>query len=184
MKRLTGKYENGTAYYNIVPGESTIDRLAAIEDILGDEYDLDRLRELAQADREGRVEIIEPDVYAGLYRYYNRSHNATGGTGMKEYIEREAVEEMLESAQTISDGEYCGYCTEDINLSSIPAADVAPVRHGKWIRLQHSGTIVCGNCGRNIRKNHGNDYADFEPYCPSCGSLMDTKEENNLGTAL
>ena len=51
MKRLTGKYENGTAYYNIVPGESTIDRLAAIEDILGDEYDLDRLRELAEADR-------------------------------------------------------------------------------------------------------------------------------------
>ena len=43
MKRLTGKYENGTAYYNIIPGESTIDRLAAIEDILGDEYDLDEL---------------------------------------------------------------------------------------------------------------------------------------------
>ena len=40
-----------------------IERFAAIEDILGDEYDLDRLRELAQADREGRVEIIEPDVY-------------------------------------------------------------------------------------------------------------------------
>ena len=40
MKRLTGKYENGTAYYNIIPGESTIDRLAAIEDILGDEYEL------------------------------------------------------------------------------------------------------------------------------------------------
>ena len=38
-------------------------RLNAIENILGDEYDLDRLRELAQADREGRVEIIEPDVY-------------------------------------------------------------------------------------------------------------------------
>ncbi len=72
----------------------------------------------------------------------------------------------------------------DINLSSIPAADVAPVRHGKWIRLQHSGTIVCGNCGRNIRKNHGNDYADFELYCPSCGSRMDIKEENNLGSAL
>ena len=58
MKRLTGKYENGTAYYNIVPGESTIDRLAAIEDILGDEYDLDRLRELAQAAREGRCVIL------------------------------------------------------------------------------------------------------------------------------
>lgn len=35
--------------------QNIIDRLAAIEDILGDEYDLDRLRELAQADREGKV---------------------------------------------------------------------------------------------------------------------------------
>ena len=51
MERLTGKYENGTCYYNIIPGESTIDRLAAIEDILGDEYDLDRLRELVEADK-------------------------------------------------------------------------------------------------------------------------------------
>lgn len=33
-------------------------RLAAIEDILGDEYDLDRLRELAQADREGRCVVF------------------------------------------------------------------------------------------------------------------------------
>lgn len=33
-------------------------RLAAIEDILGDEYDLDRLRELAQADREGRCVVL------------------------------------------------------------------------------------------------------------------------------
>ena len=31
MKRLTGKYENGTAYYNIVPGESTIDRLHELD---------------------------------------------------------------------------------------------------------------------------------------------------------
>lgn len=33
--------------------EST-NRLAAIEDILGDDYDLDRLKELVEADREGR----------------------------------------------------------------------------------------------------------------------------------
>lgn len=45
------------------PIAKAFDLLAAIEDILGDEYDLDRLRELAQADRKGRVEIIEPDVY-------------------------------------------------------------------------------------------------------------------------
>lgn len=38
-----------------------VDRLAAIEDILGDEYDLDRLRELAKADREGRCVVLETD---------------------------------------------------------------------------------------------------------------------------
>lgn len=35
-----------------------IERLAKIEDILGNEYDLDRLRELIDADREGRCTIF------------------------------------------------------------------------------------------------------------------------------
>lgn len=33
-------------------------RLADIEDILGDNYDLDRLKELVEADREGRIKIL------------------------------------------------------------------------------------------------------------------------------
>ena len=36
----------------------TWERLKAIEDILGNEYDLDRLRELVQADREGRCVVL------------------------------------------------------------------------------------------------------------------------------
>ena len=84
----------------------------------------------------------------------------------KEYIEREAALNCLKIARG-----YCPCAYEEI--SNLPAADVAPVVHGRWIRLQHSGTIVCGNCGRNIRKNRGNDYADFEPYCPNCGCRMD-----------
>ena len=43
-------------------------RLAAIEDILGDEYDLDRLRELAQADREGRCIVLPCKIGSTLYR--------------------------------------------------------------------------------------------------------------------
>ena len=45
------------------PIARAFDRLAAIEDILGDDYDLDRLRELVQADREGRcfVFLVPPD---------------------------------------------------------------------------------------------------------------------------
>lgn len=45
MERVTG---------HVIATRAIIyNRLAAIEDILGDEYDLDRLRELAQADRGG-----------------------------------------------------------------------------------------------------------------------------------
>lgn len=35
-----------------------VNRLGEIEDILGDDYDLDRLRELAQADRDGRCVVL------------------------------------------------------------------------------------------------------------------------------
>jgi hypothetical protein len=38
--------------------DDIIDRLADIEDILGDDYDLDRLRELVEADRDGRCVMI------------------------------------------------------------------------------------------------------------------------------
>ena len=58
MKRLT----NMTNYV-LGPYSDMEERLMDIEDILGDEYDLDHLKELVQADREGRIEIIEPDVY-------------------------------------------------------------------------------------------------------------------------
>lgn len=38
--------------------EKVYNRLKKVEDILGDEYDLDRLRELAEADREGRCVVL------------------------------------------------------------------------------------------------------------------------------
>lgn len=41
--------------------EKVYNRLKKIEDILGDEYDLDRLRELVQADKEGRCVVLPKD---------------------------------------------------------------------------------------------------------------------------
>lgn len=60
MERLTKRDKNGNwrikRFTEILPAHwQACNRLAAIEDILGDEYDLDRLRELAQADKEDRV---------------------------------------------------------------------------------------------------------------------------------
>lgn len=39
------------------------DRLKAIEDILGDEYDLDHLRELTQAEKSGRLVVLAVNPY-------------------------------------------------------------------------------------------------------------------------
>ena len=57
MKRLT-YFDNGKWRLKIGDTEysgEAIDHLAAIEDILGPDYDLDRLCELAQAELEGRI---------------------------------------------------------------------------------------------------------------------------------
>lgn len=40
-----------------------MNRLKQIEDILGEDYDLDRLKELAEADREGRCEVIPREEF-------------------------------------------------------------------------------------------------------------------------
>ena len=43
-------------------------RLAAIEDILGDEYDLDELRETIQAKREGRCVVLPAPLGSQVWR--------------------------------------------------------------------------------------------------------------------
>lgn len=50
--------------------QTAVDRLASIEDILGDTYDLDRLRELVEADKAGRCVLhplkAENEVYIAI----------------------------------------------------------------------------------------------------------------------
>ena len=74
MKRLTTKNKHGKPIIKNWPNYmefDVINRLAAIEDILGDEYELDRLRELVEADREERcfigpfVAMIEQSLSGG-----------------------------------------------------------------------------------------------------------------------
>lgn len=50
------------------PIAKAFDRLAAIEDILGDEYDLDLLQKQIQAYREGRYIILKEPEQAGISR--------------------------------------------------------------------------------------------------------------------
>lgn len=83
VERLTEKhYKSSDGYYMkcsehcenaaIQCGEcdevgGIIDRLGIIEDILGDDYDLGQLRELVQADREGRCVVLPCKVGDKIY---------------------------------------------------------------------------------------------------------------------
>lgn len=64
MEMLTKRTSEGHGYIPCHWKESAEavdkgqERLADIEDILDDDYDLDRLRELVQADREGRCVVL------------------------------------------------------------------------------------------------------------------------------
>ena len=60
MERLTERLENGVINVKYASQhETAIHRLVTIEDILGEEYDLDELREMVQAKQEGRCVVLE-----------------------------------------------------------------------------------------------------------------------------
>ena len=58
MKRIMNIKGNGEWSVDGKDSSKAFDRLTAIEDILGDDYDLDRLRELVEADRDERCLIL------------------------------------------------------------------------------------------------------------------------------
>lgn len=84
---------------------------------------------------------------------------------MAEYIERELAIEAL------SRGEGCGnVCRRAIER--ILAADVAPVRHGRWIDNGACGykwAFSCSKCGYI----DGYPFNNRHNYCPNCGAKMD-----------
>lgn len=70
MKRLTMRnVEYDCTCYICQTGEAAY-RLAAIEDILGDDYDLERLRELVEADKDKRCIVLPKD---GMMYYIEES---------------------------------------------------------------------------------------------------------------
>ena len=76
---------------------------------------------------------------------------------MAEYLKREAVLDLITRRY-----ENPEICTQEIN--SIPAADVAPVVHGRWF-YHDDGVITCSECG--------NAESSDSYYCRYCGAKMD-----------
>lgn len=81
---------------------------------------------------------------------------------MAEYIDRE---EYCEKHCRCSN-EYCD--KESCPIWKSPAADVAPVVHGRWLDAGR-GIKACSNCNHGIKEH----MACVNHYCPNCGARMD-----------
>lgn len=91
---------------------------------------------------------------------------------MAEYIDRELAMKELE----LDAPEQVGYSREDAIecIRYIPAADVAPVRHGKWIIQDNIFTrFKWSACGYENHKGN-------EKYCSNCGTKMNLEVNNVL----
>ena len=66
-------------------------------------------------------------------------------------------------------------------ISKIPAADVAPVRHGKWAHSRYENCseqfeiVKCSCCGHEAYAMAF--YVRGGNYCPNCGARMDGDDD-------
>lgn len=61
-------------------------------------------------------------------------------------------------------------------IKSVPAADVEPVRHGRWIeRAKVKGQVYCSECA-TLEKSTDSNYKSR--YCPHCGAKMDLEADH------
>ena len=96
---------------------------------------------------------------------------------MKEYIERAVAVKKFENYRRDCEeenDERAAQIFEDCisELMAIPAADVAEVRHGRWI------DGVCSECGFDAMYYKGVPAQVYTDYRPNCGARMDKEDEH------
>ena len=109
---------------------------------------------------------------------------------MSEYIEREALMRRIKEIHCAECDSYhgvrCRACWVDDTLDYIdsePAADVAPVVHGRWLPFRvgfWTSVFECSECHRRVTLSC-DEVRTFEmlnrryPFC-HCGAKMDLEE--------
>lgn len=91
---------------------------------------------------------------------------------MTDYIKREeAQKEIVEWASRLANPEYLDRdATLDI-IRLIPSADVAEIRHGKWVSresVDKDYISYCSECGFPV-----STFWNQSNYCPNCGARME-----------
>lgn len=66
-------------------------------------------------------------------------------------------------------------CAVRDKINQLPAADVATVQHGTWIK--QDGYTECSECEYWYNSSESEDSGDRSLYCPNCGAKMDLEEE-------
>ena len=101
---------------------------------------------------------------------------------MAEYIEREAAYEDFEKCNG-KNPKWTPIRVKTL-IARQKAADVAPVRHGRWEEMHYEGGILdgtnfdrCSVCGYE-RVFDDPAFKTVFKYCPNCGALMDLEGGN------
>lgn len=105
---------------------------------------------------------------------------------MDEYIKREAVHNLVRSltkyiwTSPVRNEKRVTVDADDVQfgVDKVPAADVAPVRHGRW-EWDTKGLYpkpLCSRCQYEPYRA-SNHSSDLPPYCPNCGAKMDLEEQ-------
>ena len=92
---------------------------------------------------------------------------------MADYIDKQAFLDCMKRTDR--------YFNIKFDIENFPNADVAPVRHGRWIPLTECANegVYCSICKKKVWKS---DYAQCSKksrnklesnYCPNCGAKMD-----------
>lgn len=101
---------------------------------------------------------------------------------MSDYISREAAMEIVKRTS----GDYAAAFSE---IRKLPAANIEPVRNGRWeecdwvdvdehgfgTRRTFKAGLRCSQCACVFKKK----LLWKRNYCPSCGSKMDLEDETN-----
>lgn len=95
---------------------------------------------------------------------------------MPEYIDREAANEICatEYQERLRMLDYCGDTVAwNIGhaIKSLPAADVTPVVHGRWIK--DGNFLACTACEAEMDIKNSLGAENHKNYCPNCGAKMD-----------
>ena len=99
---------------------------------------------------------------------------------MTDYIKREDALDSLRDGMCGTG--YQGMAMDCLNEIYVPSADVAPVRHGRWI--YEGNELVCSRCGGPVSFSRNNDGLALSGkawalgiYCQTCGAKMDEEAD-------